>query len=115
MDKSEELAALREEREFIRSLRKIQKECHSIAKSHGWWDKRRTFGDCIALIHSELSEALDAYRHDEGDAHIKEELADAIIRILDFAEKKNYDLGVAIITKMDKNRNRPYRHGGLKL
>ena len=33
-----------------------------IARDHGWWDTERTFGDCIALVHSELSEALEAYR-----------------------------------------------------
>ena len=35
------------------------------AKQHGWWDEDRTFGEVIALCHSELSEALEAYRDDE--------------------------------------------------
>ena len=39
-------------------LKALQREAHAIAKDHGWWDEERTFGDLIALVHSELSEAL---------------------------------------------------------
>ena len=40
------------------NLRELQRDAHAIAKDRGWWDQERTFGDCIALVHSELSEAL---------------------------------------------------------
>lgn len=75
----------------------------------------------IALIHSELSEALEAVRkNNQSDAHIPEftgleaELADAVIRIMNLATFEGARLAEAILAKAAYNETRPYRHGGKK-
>ncbi len=68
----------------------------------------------LALIHSEVSEALEAYREHEKDAFV-EELADIIIRVLDLSAGMGVDLDTAVQNKLEKNRSRGYRHGGKRV
>ena len=66
----------------------------------------------IALIHSEVSEAMEGLRKNLMDDHLTHrkmaevELADAIIRICDFAGSKEYDLEGAIFEKLEYNKSR---------
>lgn len=93
-------------------INELVKEAHETAISKGWWETDRNFLELICLIHSELSEAVEAYRNREGDDHIVEELADVFIRIFDLCGSRGWDLEGAVRRKMDFNKTRPYRHGG---
>jgi len=69
----------------------------------------RNNGELIALMHAELSEALEDLRKG-NDKHVGEELADCVIRILDFCQGRDIDLAHEIENKIKKNKKRPYKH-----
>lgn len=95
---------------------------HENAVKHGWWTMAPSFPEVIALCHSELSEALEEYRKDggmkmvyyeDGVPHgIAFELADTILRILDYCGHMGIDIEQCLEEKNKFNQNRPYRHGG---
>jgi len=96
---------------------------YQIAVDKGWHDAdgQHEDGTKIALMHSELSEALEALRNgNPPDKHCPEyssmlvELADTVIRIMNFCGEKNLDLGGAIVDKVEYNKKRPHKHGGKK-
>ena len=69
----------------------------------------------LALIHSEVSEALEADRKAEDHFHeFAEELADIVIRVLDLAQYRSINIALEIRDKMEKNRAGPERHNSGK-
>lgn len=86
----------------------------------GFNDKPLHVAEAIALMHSELSEALEADRKDLMDDKIPHrkglevELADCLIRILHFSARAGMDIEGAVREKLDYNKTRPHMHGGKK-
>ena len=104
---------------FVREFDKFSTMVHQNAVDKGFWDgEDRNDGEMIALMHSELSEALEAIRAgNPPDDKIPDftgyeaELADCIIRIMDTAKARGFRLGEAIVAKMEYNKGRSYKHG----
>jgi len=121
-----------------KTINELVQEAHANAVAKGWWDEDRSFGEIIALIHSEASEALEDFRAgrkpdqvwyelkgaigalsaneqlspEYKPCGIPSELADIVIRVFDVCGRYGIDLERVIREKMAYNATRPRKHGG---
>lgn len=102
---------------FIREMNHLSHFIHSDMVKQGFWDDERGDAVAIALMHSELSEALESIRNGHPpDHHCPEfsnteiEFADVVIRVMDTCAARGYRLGEAIVAKTAFNESRPYKH-----
>lgn len=121
---------------MLTPLNELAVAIHDTAVSRGWWNKPSEFGTSLALVHSEVSEALEEWRnnhpltevywkHPGTDSlclaippcpsskpeGVPTELADVIIRVLDICAYHGIDIDESVRIKMEYNVTRPQRHG----
>lgn len=119
---------------FVAGFYAMAAEAHANSRAKGFWSTIESLKDHpkwaeieviwkasrIALFHSEASEMLEGVRKDLPDDHLPHrsmevaELADIVIRILDYAGAYNLPLAEVIIEKMNYNSTRPFMHGDKK-
>lgn len=122
-------------------LKETAIQIHENNKAKGFWDKKRNVGEMLMLVNSELCEALEADRenkyanrkgfevdqenwNDENDPvrykmdfersiknSFEDEIADAMIRLMDISVGLGIDLEWHIAAKMKYNSMRPHMHG----
>ena len=96
------------------SLNAFADDVYQTACDKGWHNAPVSLPVLIALMHSELSEALEADRKSKGNEAVEIELADVLIRLLDTARTHSLDVVGAALRKAAYNKTREIRHGGLK-
>ena len=113
---------------YLNDMDDLAHTLHAHAKRQGFYEPYDNMDEAdhvvfhlkqLAMIHSEVTEVLEAIRKEQGDEKVVEELADIMIRVLDFwafLNKTGYtkrSLSNALNKKVEANKQREWRHGVL--
>jgi hypothetical protein len=108
----------------VKTIKSWSQDIHRLSLEKGWYDPsnpERTALEFHMLFVSEIAEATEAVRTNSPSFFVSDsgkpegervELADAVIRIMDYFESRGWDLETVMAAKHDYNKTRPYRHGG---
>lgn len=117
------------------ALNNAQERVYEVNEANGWFESDRTVGEDIALLHSEVSEMLEAYRDGGLDDQTSApyiapgamrdgalvlpkpegfgaEAADVFVRLLDTCKRRGVNLAAEFERKLTYNATRGHRHGG---
>lgn len=104
--------------QFVTLWGAMQYAVRTNAEEKGFWDNPPSVERCLCLMHSEISEALEAVRRGMPTSdkippisNFYEELADLVIRIMDSCDHDGVNLAEVIIAKHMYNITRTYKHG----
>jgi len=95
-------------------LNRKMMEVREMADAKGFSAREERIWEMLALIHTEISEATDAYKKGASLDEVGEELIDAIIRILHLLSVLDADAEELYQDKMQKNWARPHRFGTVR-
>ena len=113
---------------YLNDMDDLAHTLHAHAKRQGFYEPYDHMNEAdyvvfylkqLAMVHSEVTEVLEAIRKEQGDDKVVEELADILIRVLDFwafLNETGYtkrSLSKALNEKVEKNKQREWRHGVL--
>ncbi len=96
------------------SLTRRMREVRALTDAKGFGADESRIWELFALIHTEVSEATNAYKKGEPIDHVGEELIDAVIRILHLLSALNLNPDELFDDKMKKNWERPYKYNTVR-
>lgn len=100
---------------FMVAWKRMAKAVHARSIEKGFWEVDQTPWQILGQISDEVAEAVDAVGRDSsaipGFSALEEEIADIVLRIMDYSARAGLDIPGAMLAKHVYNTKRPYLHG----